>query len=90
MSVSLSRVKNPRRRTPKDGNNGLSRNFGKELPLLIRNNPEESGSRTLSGRSLKSCKRHLCSPKVHNLSEDHPASYLVGTGVLFGGKEGGT
>jgi hypothetical protein len=90
LSVPLSRIKNPRRMTPKDGTIGLSRSVGKELPLLMRNNPEESGSPTLSGGSLKSRKRHLCSPKVHNISEVYPASYLVGTGVLFGGKECGT
>jgi hypothetical protein len=90
LSVPISRIKNPRRKPPEDGANSLSRNVGNDLPLLMPDNPEENGSHIFSGGSLKSRKRHLCSPKVHNISEDHPTSYLVGTGVLTGGKEGGT
>jgi len=44
---------------PEDGNDRLSQNVGKELPLLIAS-PEERGSQLLRGGSLKS---HI--PKTH-------------------------
>jgi len=44
---------NTEQRTPEEGIDTLSRNVGKELLLLVRNDPEERSSHLLRGGSLK-------------------------------------